>query len=74
VLISTTLSKIGDPCYRLLELFYFVQKTMEEISVELGYKNPETTKNQKYKCMERLRKMVEEERSGFQLKSKKTNG
>lgn len=61
-LIHRCFGRIGDPCHRLLELFYFHQKSMEEISAELGYKNPETAKNQKYKCMERLRKLVEGER------------
>lgn len=54
--------RIGDPCHKLLELFYFRQRTMEEICGELGYKNAETAKNQKYKCMERLRKLVEDEK------------
>jgi RNA polymerase sigma factor (sigma-70 family) len=61
-LVHRCFDRIGDPCHRLLKLFYFHQKTMEEISAELGYKNPETAKNQKYKCMERLRKLVEGER------------
>lgn len=61
-LIHRCFERIGDPCRRLLELFYFHQKNMEEISSELGYKNPETAKNQKYKCMERLRKLVEDEK------------
>jgi RNA polymerase sigma-70 factor (ECF subfamily) len=61
-LVRRCFERIGDPCHRLLELFYFFQKSMEEISLELGYKNPETAKNQKYKCMERLRKLVNDER------------
>lgn len=61
-LVHRCFERIGDPCHRLLELFYFHQKNMEEISGELGYKNSETAKNQKYKCMERLRKLVEDER------------
>ncbi len=61
-LIARCFERIGDPFRRLLEFFYFHQKNMEEISSELGYKNPETAKNQKYKCMERLRKLVEGER------------
>ncbi len=61
-LIHRCFERIGDPCHKLLQLFYFHQKNMEEISAELGYKNPETAKNQKYKCMERLRKLVEGER------------
>jgi RNA polymerase sigma-70 factor (ECF subfamily) len=61
-LVHRCFDRIGDPCNRLLQLFYFDQKSMEEISAELGYKNPETAKNQKYKCMERLRKLVAGER------------
>jgi RNA polymerase sigma factor (sigma-70 family) len=61
-MIHRCFERIGDPCHRLLELFYFHQKSMEEICQELGYKNPETAKNQKYKCMERLRKLVDDER------------
>ena len=49
---------LGDQCQQVLSLYYFERRSMEEISATLGYKNPETTKNQKYKCMERLRRMV----------------
>lgn len=62
-LIGRCFARIGDPCHKLLELFYFQQQSMEEISSQLGYKNPDTAKNQKYKCMERLRKLVEDERA-----------
>jgi len=60
-LISQCFNRLGDPCRSLLDLFYYKKKSMEEIAVELNYKNAETAKNQKYKCMERLRKMVEAE-------------
>lgn len=62
-LVSRCLQQIGDPCHALLDLFYFHAKNMLEISIELGYKNPDTAKNQKYKCLERLRKIVEAERA-----------
>ena len=61
-IISKCLTIIGDPCSQLLDYFYFMRKSMDEISSAMGYKNPETAKNQKYKCMERLRRMVEDER------------
>jgi RNA polymerase sigma factor (sigma-70 family) len=61
-LVSRCLSTIGEPCRQLLDFFYFSKKSMEEISSAMGYKNPETAKNQKYKCMERLRRLVEDER------------
>jgi RNA polymerase sigma factor (sigma-70 family) len=61
-LVIKALTLIGQPCHQLLDFFYFSKKSMEEISASMGYKNPETAKNQKYKCMERLRKLVEDER------------
>ncbi|MFN3841267.1 MAG: RNA polymerase sigma factor [Cyclobacteriaceae bacterium] len=57
-IISLTYEQLGEPCHELLGYYYFQRKNMEEISGLMGYKNPETAKNQKYKCMERLRKMV----------------
>jgi RNA polymerase sigma factor (sigma-70 family) len=61
-IVQHCLVAIGEPCRQLLDYFYFQRKSMDEISSTMGYKNPETAKNQKYKCMERLRKMVEDER------------
>ncbi len=60
-LISKSFNQLGAPCHSLLDLFYYHKKNMEEIAVQLNYKNSETAKNQKYKCMERLRKIVEAE-------------
>ncbi|SRR5258708_2205950 len=60
-LVYECLKKIGPPCRQLLEQFYFNRKSMAEITLVLGYKNADTAKNQKYKCMGRLRKSYEEE-------------
>ncbi len=55
------LEKLGQPCQRLIELFYYENKNMQEITEAMQYKNPETAKNQKCKCMARLRKLVDQE-------------
>jgi RNA polymerase sigma factor (sigma-70 family) len=55
------LEKLGQPCQQLVELFYYEKKSMDEISLMLNYKNAETAKNQKCKCMARLRKLFEQE-------------
>jgi len=60
-IVRRSFNRLGDPCHTLLDLYYYKKKSMEEITEELQYKNTDTAKNQKYKCMERLRKMVEEE-------------
>ncbi len=58
---KSALNKLGQPCQRLIELFYYERKSIPEITAELDYKNPETAKNQKCKCMARLRKIFEKE-------------
>lgn len=57
------LTRLGEPCRTLIESFYYGKKSMEEITQQLNYKNAETAKNQKCKCMKRLRKLYEEEQS-----------
>lgn len=51
---SAGLKELGESCQKLLELYYYKSKSMEEITHILGYKNRDTTKNQKYKCLLRL--------------------
>lgn len=57
--VKQALEKLGQPCQRLIELFYYEKKSMEEIAAMMNYKNAETAKNQKCKCMGRLRKIFE---------------
>jgi RNA polymerase sigma factor (sigma-70 family) len=54
------LESIGDSCGKVLERFYFLKMSMEEIATELGYTNADTVKTQKYKCILRLKKLMEE--------------
>ncbi len=56
-MLSSALKSLGDPCKKLLNLFYFHKQGLEEITKNMGYKNPGTTKNLKYKCIVRLRKI-----------------
>ncbi len=50
-LVSACFDKLGDPCHQLLDLYYYKKKSMDEIAERLDYKNTDTAKNQKYKCM-----------------------
>lgn len=54
------LNKLGEPCRQILMMVYYENRSMEYITERLGYKNAATTKNQKYKCMQRLRKMLDD--------------
>ena len=55
-IMRSALGKIGEPCKSLLEAFYIHDKNMSEISSFFGYTNSDNAKNQKYKCMQRLKR------------------
>ncbi len=57
-LVHLGLQKVSKICRTLIKLRYFHKMTMEAISEQMEYKNPSTAKNLKYKCMQRLRKIV----------------
>jgi RNA polymerase sigma factor (sigma-70 family) len=48
---------LGEPCKSLLEAFYLQKKNMQDIALNFGYTNAENAKNQKYKCLMRLKKL-----------------
>ena len=54
IMMSHFLNTLGNPCTEILQLFYFHNKKMEEITEIMNYKNADTTKNLKYKCLKRL--------------------
>jgi RNA polymerase sigma-70 factor (ECF subfamily) len=56
--IEQYLRKVGDPCKTILEYYYYHKKSMQDIAELLDYKNSETVKNLKYKCIMRLRKLL----------------
>lgn len=55
------LIKLGEPCKSLLESFYLKRLSMTEIAGEFGYTNPDNAKTQKYKCLNRLKKIFFEQ-------------
>jgi len=56
-MMEKAISSLGEPCRTLIEAFYLRRKTMQEISAEFGYTNADNAKNQKYKCLMRLKKI-----------------
>ena len=51
------LSHLGEPCKTIIEDFYLNNKSMQEICESFGYTNSDNAKNQKYKCLQRLKKL-----------------
>lgn len=56
-LMEKSMNALGQPCKSLLEAFYIQKKDMVSIAEEFGYTNAENAKNQKYKCLVRLKKI-----------------
>lgn len=55
--LDAALKTLGEPCAGLLKAFYVEQKSMKDIASEFNYTNSENAKTQKYKCLNRLRKL-----------------
>ena len=56
-IMDRALNSLGEPCKTLLEAYYIQKKGMSEIATLFGYTNADNAKNQKYKCLMRLKKL-----------------
>jgi len=54
---EAAMANLGEPCASILKEFYIKKKSMQEICDQLGYTNADNAKNQKYKCLQRLKKL-----------------
>jgi RNA polymerase sigma factor (sigma-70 family) len=57
-LIQEKLILLGDNCRKVLTMYYYEEKSMSEIAYLMEYKNVQIAKNKKYKCLEYLKKIV----------------
>jgi RNA polymerase sigma factor (sigma-70 family) len=57
--LSLSLDLLGEPCKSILTYFYLYKWSMQEIAEAMGYTNAENAKNQKYKCLLRLKKIYQ---------------
>ena len=60
-LVIQTLEALGSACKAILELFYFEKRSIPEITTLLDFANVDTTKSRKYKCNQRLKKLVNDQ-------------
>ena len=56
-MMDKAIGSLGEPCKSLLEAYYLQKKNMQEIAANFGYTNADNAKNQKYKCLMRLKKI-----------------
>jgi len=57
IIMERVLGSMGEPCKSLLEGYYLKKMDMQSLAKEFGYTNADNAKNQKYKCLMRLKKM-----------------
>jgi len=56
-LMESALNHLGEPCKTIIEDYYIQNKSMQEICKKFGYTNADNAKTQKYKCLQRLKKI-----------------
>jgi RNA polymerase sigma factor (sigma-70 family) len=56
-IMERALSSLGEPCKSLLEGYYLKKMDMQALANSFGYTNADNAKNQKYKCLIRLKKL-----------------
>lgn len=56
-MMENAINHLGEPCKSLLEAYYLQKKNMQVIAANFGYTNADNAKNQKYKCLMRLKKI-----------------
>jgi RNA polymerase sigma factor (sigma-70 family) len=60
ILLERLLEDIGNPCKSILKYYYYDNLPMKEISERMHYSSEDTAKTQKYKCMLKLIKYLED--------------
>lgn len=56
-IMQKSMGSLGEPCKTLLADYYLHKRSMQDIAEKFGYTNAENAKNQKYKCLMRLKKL-----------------
>jgi len=60
-IVQHCLEKLGEPCRTMLELYYYHETGLDTLAEMLHYKNGDTVKNLKSRCLLRLRELVTQE-------------
>ena len=54
--VVTWFQKITIHCQRILKAIFYLNEPMDTLMIKMGWKNKHTATNQKYKCIEQIRK------------------
>ena len=60
LLLKKAYETLGEQCKKILNLFYFENKKLDEIQTLLNYENKDVLKSQKSRCISHLKKIIKE--------------
>ncbi|MEM6344818.1 MAG: sigma-70 family RNA polymerase sigma factor [Bacteroidota bacterium] len=63
--IQALFAALGEQCSEVLNRSIYWEDTMEELAASMGYASAQIARNKKYRCLERLRKMIKNAGSQF---------
>ncbi|MEL7531246.1 MAG: sigma-70 family RNA polymerase sigma factor [Bacteroidota bacterium] len=63
--IQALFAALGEQCSEVLNRSIYWEDTMDELAARMGYASAQIARNKKYRCLERLRKMIKEKGSQF---------
>jgi len=52
------MDELGETCKKLLMLFYYENRSMKEMLLELHYENEQVVRNKKHKCIKKLEQII----------------
>lgn len=55
---------LGAKCQEILQLFYYKEKNLDEITQLMEYENKDVVKSQKSRCIKQLKNLIESNRNG----------
>lgn len=58
VKLESGFEKLGEQCYKILRLFYYEEKKLDEIMEILPYQSKDVLKSQKARCLKQLKEML----------------
>lgn len=56
--VKLAFKEMDEPCHSILKRYYYFRQSMAEIAETMDYKNADTVKSQKTRCMKQLKQMV----------------
>lgn len=57
--LAKAIRQLGEKCRQILELYYYENKSMKEIQLQLAYNHPDVVKSHKSRCMKTLKAQFE---------------